>query len=74
MLEIYTRLYEDLNKLYDHHPKLYEKLQQTVTLPSNEDANTISQFCSSLDQELSYLKDDDYLKSVMNDNFFEERA
>lgn len=74
LLEVYTRLYEDLNKLYDNHPKLYEKLQQTVELPSNEDAMGISQFCASLDQEMAYLKDDEYLKAVLSDNFFEERA
>lgn len=73
LVEVYTRLYEDFNDLYDHHPKLYQKLQQVVLLPTNEDATNIAEFSKSLDQELSYFKDDEYLKSVLSDNFFEQK-
>lgn len=66
LVEIYIRLYEDFNNLYDQHPKLYEKLQQVVLLPTNEDAQNISEFSRSLNQELSYFKDDEYLKSVLS--------
>ena len=73
LVETYMRLYEDFNNLYNQHPKLYQKLQQVVLLPTNEDAQNISEFSKSLNQELSYFKDDNYLKSILSDNFFEKQ-
>ena len=71
LVNTYLRLYQDLNDLYDQHPKLYQKIQQVVTLPTNEDALNISEFNKTLKQQLSYFKDDDYLKSILSDNVFE---
>jgi len=66
LLETYINLYKDLNELYDRYPKLYEKLQQTVELPTNEDADSMKEFHSSLNQQLGYFKDNTYLFNALN--------
>lgn len=66
LLETYINLYKDLNELYDRYPKLYEKLQQTVELPTNEDATSMKEFHNSLNKQLEYFKDDEYLFNTLN--------
>jgi hypothetical protein len=66
LMEVYLRLYEDLNDLYDTFPNLYEKLHQVVVLPTNEDAQEITDFNQSLNQELIYFQDDNFLASTIS--------
>ena len=67
LLKTYINLYKDLNELYDRYPRLYEKFQQTVDLPTNDDADTMKNFHDSLNQQLEYFKDDAYLFNTLND-------
>jgi hypothetical protein len=66
LMEVYLRLYEDLNDLYDNFPNLYEKIHQVVALPTNEDAQAITEFNQSLNQELTYFQDDHFLASTIS--------
>ena len=66
LMNIYMTLYEDLNDLYDTFPNLYEKIHQVVALPTNEDAQAITEFNQSLNQELTYFQDDHFLASTIS--------
>ena len=66
LMEVYLRLYEDLNDLYDNFPNLYEKIHQVVVLPTNEDAQEITEFNQSLNQELTYFQDDHFLEATIS--------
>ena len=66
LMNIYMTLYEDLNDLYDTFPNLYEKIHQVVALPTNEDAQAITEFNQSLNQELTYFQDDHFLESTIS--------
>lgn len=68
MLDVYKRLYEDLNDLYNDYPNLYQEIQRVVKLPTNEDAQAITDFYEDFIQELELLKNSENLEKVMQGN------
>lgn len=68
MLDVYKRLYEDLNDLYNDYPSLYQEIQRVVKLPTNEDAQEITDFYEDFIQELELLKNSENLEKVMQGN------
>lgn len=68
LLKVYLDLYQDLNDLYNDYPNVYGEIQRVVKLPTNDDADEVTNFNRDLKQELQYLNDEDFLQSVMRDN------
>ena len=71
LVEIYMKLYQDLTDLYNEFPNIYEELQRVVKLPTNEDAQNISDFNKDIKRELQYLNDQNFMQYVMDDNEIE---
>lgn len=67
LLSAYVELYNSLNDLYSSYPQLYEEIQKTVQLPTNEDAQQVTAFNEDLKKELQYLDNDNFLHSVLSD-------
>ena len=61
----YYVLFDNLNSLYEEYPDLYKQIEMVVKLPSNEDAKNISILNEDLQRILNNLKDENYLKSYI---------
>jgi len=68
LLDVYKTLYEDLNDLYNDYPNVYQEIQRVVKLPTNEDANNVTDFYEDLLQELEILKNSENLQKVLDGN------
>ncbi len=68
LLDVYKRLYEDLNDLYNDYPNVYQEIQRVVKLPTNQDANDVTDFYEDLLQELEILKNSENLQKVLDGN------
>lgn len=68
LLDVYKKLFEDLNDLYNGYPNLYQEIQRVVKLPTNEDANDVTTFYKDLLQELELLKNPENLQKVLDGN------
>lgn len=68
LLEVYKKLFEDLNDLYNEFPNLYQEIQRVVQLPTNNDAQGVTNFYEDLLQELELLKSSENLEKVLQGN------
>ena len=62
----YYALFDNLNALFETYPKLYEEIQMTVKLPTNDDAENVVKFDQDLRDILIHFEDDSYLDSYID--------
>lgn len=67
LLTVYMNLYKTLNELYAEFPQMYEEIQRTVALPTNEDAERVTRFNSDLKEVMEFFNDEQFLSTVVND-------
>lgn len=63
--DIYYALFDNLNALFSAYPSIYQQLQMTVKLPTNNDAMNTVQFNNDLTIALNKFKDPIYLASYL---------
>lgn len=66
--DIYYALFDNLNALFSAYPSIYQQLQMTVKLPTNNDAMNTVQFNNDLTIALNKFKDPVYLASYLKNS------
>ena len=66
--DIYYVLFDNLNGLYSTYPSIYKQLQQSVKLPTNQDAINIVTLNKDLTESLNLFKDPTYLNSFLQNS------
>jgi hypothetical protein len=66
LVDNYRQLYTALTQLYTDFPRVYAELQRTVHLPTNEDAEWVTSMNNDMHRELSYLADDNFLRTLLD--------
>lgn len=66
--DIYYALFDNLNALFAAYPSIYQQLQMTVKLPTNNDAMNTVTFNNDLTIALNKFKDPIYLASYLKNS------
>ena len=63
--DIYYSLFDNLTALYNSFPTVYQQVEQSVKLPTNDDAAEVVNLKNDFNMLIEHLKDPQYLSSFM---------
>jgi len=66
--DIYYSLFDNLNALYSEFPSIYQQMEMSVKLPTNQDAMNIVTLSNDLKESITRFKDPQYLASYLNNH------